>query len=107
MNSQNDRENELARRERELQAREQAIRLQELEAEINQPWLSETVKHQQPKDSLKQWYGKLVNTAKFLGIVIAVVVAIRLAFWLATVIMIGGIAWMAYKIFWEGDRAKN
>jgi hypothetical protein len=107
MNSQDDQENELQRRERELQAREQAIRLREIEAQINQPPLLQTVKHREPERSLKPWYGKLVNVGKFLGIVVAVVIAIRIATGLATVIMIGAVAWVGYKIFLEGDRSKR
>ncbi|MDP8964247.1 MAG: hypothetical protein M3O33_09745 [Cyanobacteriota bacterium] len=107
MNSQDDKENELRRRERELQAREQAIRLRELDAEINQPPLLQTAKHREPNSSLKPWYGKLVNVGKFLAVVVTVVIAIRVATWLATVIMVGAVAWVAYKIFLESDRPKR
>lgn len=107
MNSQDDKENKLRRRERELQAREQAIRLRELEAEINQPPLLQTVKHREPNSSLTPWYGKLVKVGKFLAVVVAVVIAIRVATSLATVIMVGAVAWVAYKIFLESDRSKR
>ncbi|HEY9638756.1 MAG TPA: hypothetical protein V6D14_35560 [Coleofasciculaceae cyanobacterium] len=104
MNSQDDQEKELRRREQELQAREHAIRLRELESEINQPLVHQTVKHREPESSLKRWYRQLVNVGKFVGIVVAVVVGIKVATWLATVIIVGGIAWVAYKLFFEGDR---
>jgi Flp pilus assembly protein TadB len=107
MNSQNDNKNELQRRERELQEREKALRLRELEAEINQPPLYETAKHQEPQSSLKRRYGQLINVAKFLAIVVAVVVTIKVGLTLAYVLMIGAIAWVAYKIFLESDRSKR
>jgi hypothetical protein len=48
-----------------------------------------------------------VNVGKFLAVVVAVVIAIRIATGLATVIMIGAVAWVGYKIFLEGDRSKR
>lgn len=105
MNSQDDQDNELRRREQELQAREHAIRLRELEAEITP--LYQTVKHQEPESSLKRWYGKLVNVGKFLAIIVAVVISIKIATGLATVMMIGAVAWVAYKLFLESDRSKR
>ena len=107
MNSQDDNENELQRKERELQERENALRLRELEAEINQPPLYETAKHQESQSSLKRRYGQLINVAKFLGIVVAVVVVIKVGQTLAYVVMIGAIAWVGYKIFLESDRSKR
>lgn len=107
MNSQDDNENELQRRERELQEREKALRLRELEADINQPPLHQTVRHQEPERSLKRRFGQLVNVAKFLAIVVAVVVTIKVGLTLAYVLMIGAIAWVAYKIFLESDRSKR
>lgn len=108
--SQNNREEELRRREKELQDREMAIRLRELEDELRQPPLYSTVKHstasrQKPQSSIQPGYGGLVKVGKFLALVVGVVVAMRIAVWLATVIMVGGIAWVAYKLFLEGDRS--
>lgn len=107
MNSQDDENNELQRRERELQERERELRLRELEVEINQPPLYQTKKHQPPEKSLKQWHGKLATVGKFLALVVAVVVAVKLAISLAYVIMFGAIAWVAYKLFFESDRSKR
>jgi Flp pilus assembly protein TadB len=107
MNSQDDNENELQRRERELQEREKALRLRELEAEIDQPSLYETAKHQEPQSSLKRRYGQLINVAKFLAIVVGVVVVIKVGQTLAYVVMVGAIAWVAYKIFLETERSKR
>ena len=107
MNSQNDNQNELQRREREIQERERAIRLRELEAEINQPPLYQTQKHQPPESSRQQRYGKLVNVGKFLALLVAVAVSFKIATTLASVILVGAVAWVAYKLFFEGDRSKR
>lgn len=107
MNSQNNQDDELKRRERALQEREHALRLRELEAELNQPPISPTAKHQEPRGTLKTRYKQLVEVAKFVGIVVAVVIAVRIATWLATAVMIGGVAWIAYKLFFDGNRTKR
>ncbi len=107
MNSQNDNQNELQRWEREIQERERAIRLRELEAEINQPPLYQTQKHQPPESSRKRRYGKLVNVGKFLALVVAVAVSFKIASTLASVLLVGAVAWVAYKLFFEGDRSKR
>ena len=107
MNSQDNQDNELRRRERELQEREHQIRLREIEAEINQPPLHQTQKHQPPEKSVKQWYGKLLGVGKFLAVVVAVVVAFKVAVSLAYVVIVGAVAWVAYKIFLESDRSKR
>ena len=107
MNSQDNQDNELRRRERELKEREHQIRLREIEAEINQPPLHKTQKHQPPESSVKRWYGKLLSVGKFLAVVVAVVVAFKVAVSLAYVVIVGAVAWVAYKIFLEKDRAKR
>lgn len=113
MTSPKHRDDELRRREQELQDRERALRLRELEAEIyaqpqpNEPPIARTTKHQEPKSSLQKRYKQALEVAKFIGIVVAVVFAIRIATWLATAVLIGGVAWVAYKLFLAGDRAKR
>lgn len=111
MNSPNDKEAELRRREKELQEREQSIRLREMEAELYQKEqpsssLAPTRKHEKPAGNLQQRYRQLFNVAKFLGIVVAVVIAVRIASWLAMIVMVGGVAWVAYKLFLEKDRSR-
>lgn len=107
MSSPDDQETELQRLERQLKEREHALRLREIEAEINQPPLYETVKHKDVERAPKRWYGKIVPVAQFLGIVVAVVVAMRVAMALAYVVIVGAIAWVAYKLFLERDRSKS
>lgn len=107
MNSPDDKEQELRRREQELKAREHEIRLRELEAEIKEPPMFQTVKHQASEPSPYRGYGQLVKVGKFLAIVVAVVVSIKIATSLAYVILVGAVAWVAYKLFFESDRSKK
>ncbi|MDX2229186.1 MAG: hypothetical protein NW220_06095 [Leptolyngbyaceae cyanobacterium bins.349] len=100
-------EDELRRRERELAERERSLRLRELEAELNQPPLLPTTKHDRPARSQRQ--RGLIKAAKFIGLMVvaAVVVNIvlRVASFLATFAMVGLVAWVLYKLFFEGDRS--
>lgn len=109
MNSQNDQENEFQRLERELHERERAIRLREIQAEINepQPPLYQTKKHQPSESLLKQRYRQLLNVGKFFVLVIAVAVSFKIASSLATVILVGGVSWVAYKLFFDRERSKR
>jgi len=108
MNSPDNKETELQRRERELREREQAIRLRELEAEIDRivP-IYETSKHEAPDSKLQHWRRKLTIAAQFTAVVIAVGVSVKIASWLATALIVGGLSWMIYKIVFEKDRPKN
>lgn len=103
MNSQDSKDEYLQQRERELQEREQALCLREIEAEINQP-LSATAKHHKSKWSLNRRYKPIVEVAKFVGIVIAVVVVVRVVSRLAGAVIIGAIAWFGYTLFFKGNR---
>jgi hypothetical protein len=64
----------LRRREKELEERELALRMRELEAEINQPPLSQTVKHQPPETKLQRWKKQLIRVGTFLGVVVGVII---------------------------------
>lgn len=107
MDSHEDKQKELQQREEEIKAREQAMRLRELEAEIynNQPPLYQTTKQERAEAKFKIWLKKTVNIAKFFGFVIGVIVAVRIAYWLALMIMIGGVSWIGYKLFLESDES--
>ncbi|NET59876.1 MAG: hypothetical protein F6K47_28125 [Symploca sp. SIO2E6] len=105
MNSQDNQDQDLQRREQELKAREEALRLRELESEINQPPLYHTSKEPPPEKSKKRWVSKLIRTGQFLGIVIVVIIAVRVAVQLAYLVMIGAIAWVVFKIFVDKGRS--
>ena len=111
MDSPDKKARELRHKEQELRKREQEIRLRELEAEIDRSVPEyRTIKYEEPdskvkEGKLKQWRRKIIAAAQFTGIVIAVVVAVRIASWLATVVIVGGIALIAYKMFFAEDRS--
>ncbi|MBW4522273.1 MAG: hypothetical protein KME16_21660 [Scytolyngbya sp. HA4215-MV1] len=105
MNPQNSREEELRRKEQELRERELALRLKELESELHppEPPLHQTTKHTPPESTFQKWQRQLVKAATFFGIVVAVIAAVRVASVLATAVIVGGIAFVAYKVFFEGE----
>ncbi|MEG4204315.1 DMT family transporter [Microcoleus sp. Pol7_A1] len=110
MNSPDKKARELRHKEQELRKREQEIRLRELEAEIDRSVPEHlTSKYEEPDSQvngkLKQWRRKIIAAAQFTGIVIAVIVAVRIASWLAAALIVGGIALIAYKMFIEEDRS--
>ena len=99
MNSQDDQDKELRRREQELQERETAIRLRELESEINskQPPLHQTVRHQHK--ARKPWYKKVVMAGKLFVLVVTTIAIVKLASWLAGILITTVLVWVAYKLF--------
>ncbi len=94
-------------REKELQEREHALRLRELEAELHQSMPLPTTKHHEPTRSVQQWAKKAKNIALFVGIVVVTMVAVKIATQLAAGVMVLGIAWVAYKIFFERNGSKK
>ena len=107
MNSPDKKVRELRHKEQELRKREQEIRLRELETEIDRSVPEYRTTKYEKQDSqvkegkLQQWRRKIIAVAQFTGIVIATIVAVRIASWLATAVIVGGIALIAYKIFVE------
>ena len=109
-------EEDLRRRERDLEARELNIRLRELESEIldvsttrpaAEPSVpSDPTPTQSSKRTLKRWGWNLIKLGKFLGFVIVVAVAIRVASWLASAIIVGAIALVAYQLFFREDKSR-
>jgi hypothetical protein len=100
----NSREEELRRREEVLKARELEIRLRELEAEIekqHEPPVQPTRKHAQKSPKELVWYQRLPNVVKLGVVFVAVIVAVNIAHWLATIVIVGTIAWVSYKLFLE------
>jgi hypothetical protein len=98
-------EAELRRREESLKKREVDIRMRELEAELSNPAVLPT--SQQPKTGLnhKLWYRRLNRVGQFFLLVIGVIVAVRVAAWLATLLLLLSVSWVAYKLFLEPDHA--
>ena len=94
----------LARLDRRLH---RELRLRELEAEINQPPLYQTVKHEQPEGRLQLWKRKLIKFGKFIAFVVATVLVIRVSTAIAMIMIIGVIGFIGYKLFLEGDGKKS
>jgi hypothetical protein len=108
MNSPNNKETEFHRRERELQEREHALRLRELEAEIDRAIPTyQTSKHEPSESNFQLWGRKLKMVAQFTAIVIGVGVAVKISSWLATAAIVCGLSWVIYKIVFEKDRQRN
>ena len=102
--------------EQALQREQQALRLQELEAEINQtePPFYKTTKDKPPESQLQRWGRQIIKFAKFLGFVIVGIVLVQAAViigtWLTYLLMaglVGGIAWIVYIIFFKEDSPKS
>ncbi|MCY7381054.1 MAG: hypothetical protein LH628_00370 [Microcoleus sp. CAN_BIN18] len=109
MNSTDKKSRELRHKEQELRKHEQEILVRELEAAIDlsvPAYL--TIKYDEPdpqaNSKLKQqWRRKILANAQFIGIVIAVIFVVRIASWLGMALVIGGIALIVHKTFFEED----
>lgn len=108
MNSPNDKERELQRRQRELEERERAIRLRELEAEINhiEPPVYQTTRHDTKKPR-RLTLKKLANIGKFFALVVVTVISLKIASWLTGIIIVAGIAGLGYVLFFKSENRKS
>ena len=97
-------EEKIRQREDALKARELKLRLKEIEQELDDIPVQPTVKHREPaKPKARRMLRKIGTLGKFLLIVISVIVAIRIAAWVSTLIILFGVGWVAYKLFIESD----
>ncbi|MGK7934078.1 MAG: hypothetical protein AB4041_21975 [Microcystaceae cyanobacterium] len=113
METHNDKQYEIERKEAELKAREQALRLRELEAELSQnkasqePPISPTCKHEPSPNSLAVKWKKMVKFVKFLGFTLLGIALLRVGLmvglWLSYVVLAGIIGFIGYKIFLAED----
>lgn len=105
MNDFNHKANDLEQKEKEIAAREREIRLRELEHELykQEAPFYKTVPDTPPENKLKRWTRQAVKIGKFLGVVVIGIAAIQLGAWIAGFILVGGIAWFSYKIFFDSD----
>ncbi len=115
MNQPEDSEKDIQDRQRELIERENAIRLREIEAEIDrgerqkaaEAQIITSKKQATPNSKPKLWNRKLIRIAKFSGFVILMIVLVRIGAWLVTIATIGAIAWVGYKLFLEEDKKRG
>jgi len=100
MNSSDNDNNSLERRERMVREIETELRLRELEAEINPEHqkIHKTVKHK-PKESRKILLQKAVLGLKLLAVGVLALVAAKLASFLAAAIIILTLMFVSYKLF--------
>jgi hypothetical protein len=124
VNNPDDRETDLTQREQLLRQRELELRIRELENKLQgasghnpaavpaagasnsqapEPPVTPTKPYREKKTRWNRWQGKLWMGLQFILIVIAVIVAIRIANWLGMALIVGMIAWVAYKVFFEVD----
>lgn len=110
-----EKETELRQRENELRKREMEIRLRELEAELHQQSPATPAPHVEvqtvypgnpgksakPATRWQRWQRLVSNLAKFCLLMVVVLVAIRVSFLLANIIIIGTVAFVAYKLFFD------
>jgi Flp pilus assembly protein TadB len=114
----------LNQRERELRQRELELRIRELEGELkhregqmpqssppgpavgpppSETPVTPTKPYKAKKTRWNLWKGKLWLGTQFAMIVVGVIVAIRIANWLGMILIVGMIAWVIYKVFFEVD----
>ena len=109
MNATEKNSRELRHKKQELRKRKQEILLRELESEIDRALPTYLINKYEETDSQtnsklkQQWRRKIIATAQFAGIVIAVVFVVRIASWLATALIVGGIALIVHKTFFEEE----
>ena len=101
--------------------KQRELRLRELEAEINrehksrqpkanlaEPPLYNTRKHNPPQNSLQKFGRKIVKVAKFTGFVICGIAIIRAGFfigmWITYLTMAGIVAAIGYQLFLKEDK---
>lgn len=113
MESHSDKNQDIERKEAELKAREQTLRLRELEAEIYQNGASQelpispTRKHSPSPNRLTVTWKKTVKFVKFLGFTLLGIAILRLGLmlglWLSYLVVISLIVLIGYKIFFSED----
>lgn len=113
MNDSDEKARELRHKEQQLRKREQELRLRELEAEIERSVPENiTRKYEKPdnnpqKSQLQLWRRKIIAISQFTGLAIIALVALRVASWLGTAVLVGAIAFIGYKILFEDKTPKN
>ncbi len=103
--SPDDYNNELERRERELRQKELELRLRELDSDVNGKNIQfyQTDKHQ-PEKLDKLWVPKVILGLKLFGLGVAALVAVKIASVLAGVVIVGMLAFVAYKLFFDNKK---
>ncbi|MCT7973279.1 DUF3040 domain-containing protein [Laspinema olomoucense] len=103
---QQNRQKELAEREREITERERSLRLREMEMELYkaEPPLYKTLKEESGESKIQRWGRQLKRVGKYALVVVGVFAAVRVGTMLASVVIVGAIAWVAYQLFFGSDK---
>lgn len=106
MSAFDDIEENIRLREQKLKARELEMRLKEIEQELDKIPTRETTPYVDASP-VKKKKGRLTRDAasigKFCLIVIGTIALVQVAAWVRTTLIVGGVAWMVYKLFIESD----
>lgn len=106
MGSQEERENELRRREQELHEQEAALRLRELEDELStkQPKFYQPIR-ERPERAGKISHEKVVLAGKLFVLVVATIICVKVSVLLADFLIIATVGWIAYKLFFDSKNS--
>ena len=102
--SDDSRNQDLHQREAELRERELSLQLKEMEMELQKAkgdrLSTETAAPpaQQP-GRIRRWRRNALEGLKLFAVVVAVMAAIRIAYWLASVLMVLGVGYLVYKLY--------
>jgi Flp pilus assembly protein TadB len=98
----------LERIERQIREKETELRLRHLEDRVNadNAKVYPTVKHQ-PEKSEKLWQKKAILGAKLFALGVMAIVAVKVASFLAGIVIIGLLGFVAYKLFFDQNKKKG
>lgn len=106
MSAFNEIEENIRLREQKIKARELEVRLKEIEQELDNIPVQSTTRHVETVASgrkKRRLSRRIADIGKFCLIVISVIAAVRIAAWLSTILIVLGVVWMAYKLFFDSD----
>ncbi|MEM9567168.1 MAG: hypothetical protein AAF974_02585 [Cyanobacteria bacterium P01_E01_bin.34] len=98
------REQDLRQREAELRERELTLRLKEMEMELQKAKGDRLSKNTIYSPTNRpgrtwRWRRNAIEGLKLFAVVVAVMAAIRIAYWLASVLMVLGVGYLVYKLY--------
>lgn len=94
----------MRQREAELRERELALQLREMEMELKKAKgdrLSTEIANPPFKrpGRIRRWRRNAIEGLKLFAVVVAVMAAIRVAYWLASVLVVLGVGYLVYKLY--------
>ena len=104
MSSSNPNEQDLQQREADLRDRELALKLKEMEQELSRVKQTNPRRQQPSKPAtmpsrLRRWRRNAIEGVKLFAVVVGVVAAVRVAYWLASIVLVLGVSYLIYKLF--------